>query len=148
MRAGCNIPIPRSIQLKRAVVNVKSADNACFGWAVVAALYPAAHNNHRTSSYPHYSEVLNLQGINFPMSLNQIKKFEQLNNLSINVYGVEKDTTVPLRISNDKKERHINLLYIGKAEGGIGHFTWIKNLSRLVSSQLSNHNHRNYICDR
>lgn len=28
------------------------------------------------------------------------------------------------------------------------HYCWIKNLSRLVSSQLNAHGHKNYICDR
>ncbi|XP_043264078.1 uncharacterized protein LOC122404213 [Colletes gigas] len=30
----------------------------------------------------------------------------------------------------------------------MGHFAWIKNLSRLVSTQLSKHNSRKYFCDR
>jgi hypothetical protein len=35
-----------------------------------------------------------------------------------------------------------------QGSNGIGHFAWIKNLSRLVSSQLSKHDHKKYICDR
>ncbi|XP_011685477.1 PREDICTED: uncharacterized protein LOC105448529 [Wasmannia auropunctata] len=45
-----------------------------------------------------------------------------------------------------KKEKHVNLLYVEK--DGVGHFTWIKNLSRLVSSQLNKNAHKKYICDR
>ncbi|KYN21908.1 hypothetical protein ALC57_05714 [Trachymyrmex cornetzi] len=41
MRAGCHFEVPRAIMLKKAVVSVKSMDNACFAWSVVAALYPA-----------------------------------------------------------------------------------------------------------
>ncbi|KAL6438749.1 hypothetical protein ACFW04_004623 [Cataglyphis niger] len=33
-------------------------------------------------------------------------------------------------------------------DDNVGHFAWIKNLSRLVSSQLSKKEHRKYICDR
>jgi len=33
---------------------VQSMDNACFAWAVVAALYPAERNTERKSSYPLY----------------------------------------------------------------------------------------------
>ncbi|KAL6419575.1 hypothetical protein ACFW04_013726 [Cataglyphis niger] len=33
-------------------------------------------------------------------------------------------------------------------DDNVGHFAWIKNLSRLVSSQLSKKEHKKYICDR
>jgi len=77
-------------KLKRAVVNVQSTDNACFAWSVVAALHPDERKPEWESSYPHYSTVLNLKDIEFPMTLNQIKKFENQNNISINVYCIEK----------------------------------------------------------
>jgi len=79
LHAGCYIELPREIKLKRAVVNVQSMDNACFAWSMVAALHPAERKPERESSYPHYSTVLNLKDIEFPMTLNQIKKFENLN---------------------------------------------------------------------
>ncbi|XP_070158799.1 uncharacterized protein [Polyergus mexicanus] len=152
MRAGCHIKLPREITMKRAVINVQSKDNACFAWAVVAALYPAARDVGRESSYPHYTTVLNLQNIEFPMTLSQIKKFELYNDISINVYCIEKEkekenNIIPIRLSEQKKDRHVNLLYIQDSQD-LGHFAWIKNLSRLVSSQLSKRNGQKYICDR
>ncbi|XP_070167001.1 uncharacterized protein [Polyergus mexicanus] len=78
MRAGCRVKIPREIMLKKAVVNVQSTDNACFAWAIVAALYPVEKHTERSSRYPHYSTVLNLEGVEFPMSLNGITKFEPI----------------------------------------------------------------------
>ncbi|XP_036146043.1 uncharacterized protein LOC118646698 [Monomorium pharaonis] len=150
MRAGCHFTLPRPIMLKRAVVNVQSEDNACFAWSVVAALHPAERHSDRVSSYPHYSTVLNFGDIEFPIALKDIKKFERLNNnISINVYGVEEDRFVPLRLSDNKKEKHVNLLYMQEPHNdNIGHFTWIKNLSCLVSLQVSKHNGKVYICDR
>ncbi|XP_070168836.1 uncharacterized protein [Polyergus mexicanus] len=150
MRAGCHIKLPREITMKRAVINVQSKDNACFAWAVVAALYPAARDVGRESSYPHYTTVLNLQNVEFPMTLSQIKKFELYNDISINVYCIEKEkenNIIPIRLSEQKKDRHVNLLYIQDSQD-LGHFAWIKNLSRLVSSQLSKRNGQKYICDR
>ncbi|XP_043275302.1 uncharacterized protein [Venturia canescens] len=116
---------------------------------MTAALYPAEKNSDRTSSYPHYSTIFNFQGINFPMTLDQIGKFEKMNNLSINVYSEKEEVILPVRVSKEKKERHFNLLYIEDVSGcGIGHFAWIKNLSRLVNSQLNSDGHKKYICDR
>ncbi|EZA52906.1 hypothetical protein X777_07706 [Ooceraea biroi] len=141
------------IKTKKAVVNVQSMDNACFAWSVVAALYPAERNAERESSYPHYTTVLNLQGIEFPMSMKNIAKFERLNDISINVFGTEeqnkKINVLPLRLTDEKKAKHANLLYVQDAQNNnVGHFTWIKNLSRLVSSQINKQNGQKYICDR
>ncbi|KMQ83109.1 hypothetical protein RF55_20902 [Lasius niger] len=146
MRAGCYIKLPREIMMKRAVINVQSRDNACFAWSVVAALYPAERDTNRESSYPHYTTVLNLQNIEFPVTINQIKKFEVANNISINVYSIE-NGIIPIHLSEQKKDRHVNLLYV-QDNNSVGHFAWIKNLSWLVSSQLSKHKCRKYICDR
>ncbi|KYQ56415.1 hypothetical protein ALC60_04655, partial [Trachymyrmex zeteki] len=61
MRAGCHVEVPRDITTKRAVISVRTTDNACFAWSVVAALYPTAMYTERESSYPYYTTVLNLQ---------------------------------------------------------------------------------------
>ncbi|XP_018374523.1 PREDICTED: uncharacterized protein LOC108768554 [Trachymyrmex cornetzi] len=149
MRAGCHFEVPREIMLKKAVVSVKSMDNACFAWSVVAVLYPAERNADREYSYPHYTTVLNLTNIDFPMTLKNISKFERLNAVSINVYGIENKQILPLRLTGDKKEKHVNLLYLQDSRNnGIGHFAWIKNLSRLVRSQLTRMEHKKYFCGR
>lgn len=135
--------------MKKAVVNVKSMDNACFAWSVVAGLHPTKKSTDRESSYPHYSEVLNLKNIEFPMTLPQIKKFEIFNNISINVYGIEKKKELlilPIRLTERKMDKHINLLYV--QDDDMGHFALIKNMSRLVSSQLSKKKNKKFFCDR
>jgi hypothetical protein len=99
--------------------------------------------------------VLNLKDIAFPVTLKQIKKFETANNVSINVYSIDEKneekedlSILPIRLADKKMEKHINLLYLQDSNGKDGHFTWIKNLSRLVSSQLSKNGHTKYFCDR
>jgi len=80
--------------------------------------------------------VLNLKDIEFPMTLNQIKKFENLNDTSINVYCIEKKkelSILPIQLTNQKMDKYVNLLYI-QDDNDMGHFVWIKNPSRLVSS--------------
>ena len=143
LRAGCDCKLPRDLLLKKATISVQSPDNACFAWAVVAALQPAERDTARQSSYPPYTLVLNLQGIEFPMSLGLIGKFERQNNISVNVYSFEAEkgsTVFPLRLTSQKRDRHVNLLYTPNHEhGDVGHFVLIKDLSRLVSAQLSKH---------
>jgi len=111
LHAGC-YKLPREIMMKRAVINVQSMDNACFAWSVVAAL--AERNTERESSYakiplsPHYTIVLNLKDIVFPMTLN--KKFENLNDISINIYCIEKQKEIsilPIQLTDTKREKHV-----------------------------------------
>ncbi|EZA49497.1 hypothetical protein X777_12309 [Ooceraea biroi] len=138
LHAGCYITLPEEIKTKKAVVNVRSMDNASFAWAVVAVLYPAERHTERESSYPHYTTVLNLQGIEFPISINVYGTKEQ--NKKINV--------LPLRLA-DEMDKHANLLYVqDPRDNSLGHFACIKNLSRLVSSQINKQNGQKYICDR
>lgn len=153
LRAGCHIQLPREITTKRAVVNVQSMDNACFAWSVVAALYLAESHTERASSYPDYAAVLNLQGIEFPVTLQDIAKFERLNDISVNVYGIERKNEeikiLPIRLTERKREKYANLLYVEEEKDSEnGHFASIKDLSRLVSSQLSAKKNKKYFCDR
>ncbi|XP_051172353.1 uncharacterized protein LOC127288757 [Leptopilina boulardi] len=72
----------------------------------------------------------------------------------------------PLHLTAVKRDQHVNLLhvvdyYIDESvnEDNVNndsndidfmnfHYVWIKNLSRLVSKQLTNHKCKKYICDR
>ena len=111
--------------------------------------HPAEKHVEREASYPHYTTVLNLAGIEFPITFKDIPKFERLNAVSINVYSIDNKQVLPLRLTSDKKDKHVNLLYMqDPRDDGVGHFAWIKNLSRLVSSQLSKKEHKKYFCDR
>jgi len=93
------------------------------------------------------------QNIEFPITLKDITEFEHLDDMYIDVYAIEGQKTLnilPIRFANYKKEKHINLLYLQDSQdNNVGHFAWIKNLSRLMSSsQLSKHYDQKYICDR
>ena len=62
-----------------------------------------------------------------------IDKFEKQNpTLSINVFGYEKESIYPLRLSRVEK-MPINLLLID--DGEKQHYTLIKNMSRLLSKK-------------
>ncbi|XP_051168414.1 uncharacterized protein LOC127286143 [Leptopilina boulardi] len=170
MRASSYINLPSAINRKHACINVKNFDNQCFKWAILSSLHPVEKNAERVSKYKSYEGELNFTGIKFPVSLNDIFKFEALNNISVNLYGLvkrdEKFTVSPLHLSSQKKINHVNLLriedhYIDENlseddddENEIPlisfnyHYVWIKDLSRLVSSDLSRQKNKKYICDR
>jgi len=98
---------------KRAVINVRSMDNACLAWSV-AALYPSERNADRESSYPHYTMMLNLQNLQnleFLIMLKDVTKFEGLNDVSINICGMGQKTLFLIRLVDDRK-RNMYLLYL------------------------------------
>ena len=89
LRASSYIPLPKQIAKKLAVINIKNNDNYCFAWSIISALFPSQKNVNRTTSYPNFFNILNFKEIEFPVKLKDIKKFENLNKISVNVYGLE-----------------------------------------------------------
>ncbi|KAJ8913592.1 hypothetical protein NQ315_013999 [Exocentrus adspersus] len=151
------IELPKEIQLKHAVVNIRNNDHFCFAYSIMSCLYPTQRNAERISSYPNFREVLNFTGINFPVTIEQISKFENLNSISVNVYTLKLNggeySVVPAYVTRKKLDRHANLLLIQnkyfpddeynaknyKNFEITYHYTWIRNLSRLLSKQVSQH---------
>lgn len=84
------IPLPTYLFNKKAIVNVKNEDDEmCFQYAVLSALYPVKKNGQRSHYYTNLinAKVLDFTGINFPVQLRDIAKFEKQNaNLAIHVY--------------------------------------------------------------
>ena len=91
------------------------------------------------------SEKFDWSGLKFPAKLNQIAIFEKNNpEISVNVFGFE-GVVYPLRISKKtKSERIVNLLLI--SDGEKQHYCLIKSLSRLLSSQVTKHDHAKSFC--
>ncbi|GFT42956.1 c2H2-type domain-containing protein [Trichonephila clavipes] len=137
------IEVPKQIAETKAIINViNKKDSQCFMWSILAALYPS-----KTSSYVPHLNKLNFDGISFPTPLNEVKKFSKMNDIGINIYSFEEDFKIfPLLISDIVCEKHIDLLYVKNGE--FGHYCFIKSLSRLVSKQLSKHQHKTFICKR
>ncbi|XP_050505444.1 uncharacterized protein LOC126883817 [Diabrotica virgifera virgifera] len=155
LRSSSYIRLPRQIEVKKAVINIMNKDEACFGWAVNASIFNPTGKSNLTTSYPHYTSLLQFHNIEFPMKLSDIPKFELLNNISINVFGVSEcfknnvtqlEIVGPLYHTKSKKSTHVNLLLIFD-DNGNSHYCYIKNLSRLISSQKSHHNGQTFLCN-
>ena len=146
LRGSTFLPLPRKIATKKAVINMKNDDDQCFKWSVVRALNPVEKNSERiTKELKDQSERLDWSGLKFPVKLDHIVIFEKFNpSISINVFGFEDRVVYPLRLSKSKNEQTINLLLI--SDGEKQHYCLIKSLSRLLSSQLTNHDHAKSFC--
>ena len=150
LSASSYIKLPGKLYEKKAIINVKNEnDHECFKWAVTSAVFPAEEHGERLSKQMREdSEKFDWTGIEFPVSLKQIDKFENNNPYAINVLGYE-GVVYPLRISkkNDHPcEQVINLLLIANEE--TNHYCWIKNMSRLIYGDVSNHHGKRHFCYR
>ena len=93
---------------------------------------------------------LNFKGIDFPVKLKDITKFENQNsNLpGINVFSVNDNNKIyPLRLFQKDCQTSIDLFLFSKDENM--HYCLIKNFSRLVRSQItSDTNSKIHICKK
>ena len=135
------------VKNKKAVVNVKNTDDRCLRWALRSAMFPVANgeHNYRPTKYPE-EDGLDFTGIDTPTPISQISKVEKQNDLAINVFGWDGAFVIIHRLSERAcPAERINLLLIEKA--GKFHYTWIKNLNRLLYDQ-SKHRERKHFCER
>ena len=121
------IESPKKIRNTHSVVNIKNEDDKCFLYSVLAALHPVEKNTDRVSNYEAYIEELKTDGIKFPVKIQQIPRFENMNDLTINVYTTNKSGSDiwPVYISKRRGDDPINLLLLSDDEKS--HYTLIKN---------------------
>ena len=143
LRGGSCIPLPAAVKNKKAVVNVKNRDDHCLRWALRSALFQVAKDPHRPTKYP-TADGLDFTDIEAATPISQIGKVERQNNLAINEFGWDKGVIVHRLSKQPEEEARINLLLIEKA--GKFHYTWIKDLNRLLNDQ-SKHRERKNFCE-
>ena len=152
------MPLDPYLANKKAIINMKNEDDKCFMWCVLRALYPKDKNSERIDKdLKSKQDIINMKGICYPVSLNGIKRFEELNpNISISVLGYNKGEggVLPLQISKHTGcEYDIVLLLLKEAVTGENgeikektHYTLVKNKSALITSQKNNHKGKRHVC--
>ena len=150
MNGSSYIPLPDWISNKKAIVNIQNKDEKCFLWCILRYLHPVDEKDNRISDLKKYENSLNTKGIDFPMKLKHISKFEKLNPSlpGINVFSVNDNKKFyPLRMAEKDCLNTIDLFFY--EQDGISHYTLIKNFTRLVKSQItSSKNGLFYICKK
>ena len=149
LRGETWIPLPKELANKKAIINMQNKDNKCFLWCVLRALNPCEKDPQRIDKKLKKKEnTLNMDRIEYPVSLKDIDKFENQNpTISITVFGYKEKGVHPLRNSDNMDREHkIRLMLIKK--DGVQHYCLVKNVSRLLSSQVSKHKEKSYFCNR
>ena len=139
LRGSSYIILPKFIKDKKAVINMKNEDNKCFLWCILRALNPVEKNKERIDNkLKSKVDTVNMKGIKYPVSQQDINKFESLNsNISISVLGYnEKDKVYPLRVSKCTDREYDIVLMLIK-NGKNSHYCLVNNLSALLGKQTS-----------
>ena len=147
LRGETWIPLPKELADKKAIINMQNKDNKCFLWSVLRVLNPKGLNPQRIDKKLMDKEnTLNMEGIEYPVSLNDINKFEKQNPvISITVLGYEGKSVYPLR-NSDNTDRDYDIILMLIEEGGVKHYSLLKSIERLLSSQASNDKRKRYFC--
>ena len=152
LKASSYIDLPKELKNKKALINMKNTDNKCLLWSVLRALNPKKEHPERIDKDLKSKEnTLNMEGIDYPVSLKDIKRFEKQNpDISVSVLGYSKDEKIyPLRRSKhamkNKRKYNIVLLLI-KDENNNSHYCLVKDESALLSSQVNKRKGKLYFC--
>ena len=148
LNASSYIDLPTFLKSKKAIINMQNEDNKCFMWSVLRALNPKDKNAFRIDEdLKNKQDTINMNGINYPVELKDINRFERLNpNISISVLGYSNDKGIyPLRVSKFTGSEHDIVLILIK-NGENSHYCLVKKISALLSAQISNHNGKIYFC--
>ena len=137
-------PLSDWLARKKTIVNPHNDDEDCFKWSVIAAEKVGMKDPQRVSNLRKFTDNYNWSGLEFPVSIKDIGKFETRNNISVNVLAVEGRDIYIHRKGRRMMGQEINLLMV--SEDGINHYTAIKSLSRLLKSSNTKHECKQHFC--
>ena len=149
MKGSSFIPLPEFIMRKKSIINMENKDDKCFLWSVLRYLHPREKDSTRINDLREYENDLNFKGIDFPILVKDIQKFENQNpNIpGINVSSINDNNKIyPLRLNQKDAKKSIDLFLFSKDENQ--HYSLIKNFSRLTRSQITSNCKKIHICKK
>ena len=134
--SGSNyIQLPDWIKNKNCCINIQNEDDKCFQYSVLCGLYQEEIKDHleRVSKYTQYMNKIKISDLSNTVSLCNINKFEKLNEITINVFGVGKSEIFIYYKSKTNYNKTVDLLLLEEEEKT--HYVLIKNFSRLMNTK-------------
>ena len=140
------IKLPNALKNpKMGLINIKNEDQKCFAYCLLYHLHQnkIKNNPQRVSNYKNYENTVDFTGIEFPVSIKDIPKIEKMNNITVNVFGYENQSTFPIFISDTQTGNPLNLLLISKDDKK--HYIYIKDFNRFMYKKTK-HNCKKHFC--
>ena len=152
IQASSYIELPPKYKNSQSIINIKNNDQYCFLWCILAYLYPVEDNKNITSSYSKHFHKFNLEGLDFPMKVKDIPKFENLDRLStggqqccipkalcVNVFELTGNVLTPIHINTNYDQPQIELLLLYQ-----NHYCLITKLHCSINKD----SHMKHVCRR
>ena len=137
-QASSWVELPEKYRNNKSIINIINDDQFCFLWCILAHLFPVEDHKNRTSSYSMHANKLILNGLEFPMKIKDIPKFENLNNLNVNVFELTGAVLTPIHINKNYLQSQIVLLLFEN------HYCLITKLHCLLNKD----SHMKWACRR
>ena len=104
------VELPKKYKNSLSIINIQNDDAFCFQWSILFRLYPVAQDTNRASIYSMFLHTLNVEGLEFPMRIKDISKFERLYNLNINIFEPNRSVLSPVQINTNYTQSQIDLM--------------------------------------
>ena len=88
-RGSSYLPLPDWLVRKKVIVNPHNDDEECFKWVVIAVEKVGMKDPQRVSNLRKFTDNYDWSGLEFPVSIKDIGKFETRNGISVNVLAAE-----------------------------------------------------------
>ena len=129
---------------EKGLINIKNNDNKCFLWCHVRHLNPLDKIPQRiTKEDKKMINDLDLEGIKFSVSKEEIAKTERQNNICINVFCYQYGLTYPVYLSDQKFGNSMDLLPISNENKS--HYVYIKDFNRFMCNKTKNKNKKYFL---
>ena len=133
------IDLPKFLKDKKSIIYAQNNDNKCFPYTGLTSIFVTNRTNknipERVSKYKECDNYLNFDGIEFPVSIKSINKFEKQNkNININIFYFENSSIRPFSILKINPQKGIDLIWIEKDKKQ--NYCWIKNFSNSCLNQF------------
>ena len=138
IQASSWVELPEKYKNNKSIINIKTVDQFCFLWCILAHLFPVEDHKNRTSNYSMHTNKLILNGLEFPMKIKDIPKFENLNNLNVNVFELTKTVLTPIHTNTNYDQPQTDLLLYQN------HYCLITKVHCLINKD----SHMKWVCRR
>ena len=112
-RGSSSLPLPDWLARNKAIVNPHNNDEKCFKWSVITVEKAGMKDPQHVSNLRKFTDNYDWSGLEFPVSIKDIGKFETKNNISVNVLAVE-GRDIYIHRKGQRMGQEINLLMVSE----------------------------------
>ena len=134
-RVGSYIPTPTPYNNANCgLVNIRNDDDMCFKYCTKYHLTDKTKHCDRVTVLNKIDDVYNYSDINYPVSYDDIKTFENNNKISVRVYDIDPDGGLLINMLENIEYIKNGIIYLLLIEeGDKSHYIYIKHIQKILN---------------